>query len=87
MLTSAAPAIAVLWGALAVLLPVVVRGRSAAVDLLGAAGWAAGLATVTQALAAGWANPDTASQPHGVVVGALFAVVLAVGARASRGPS
>ena len=40
-------AIAVLWALAAALLPVLVRGRSAALDLVAAAGWAAALAAAT----------------------------------------
>jgi hypothetical protein len=81
---SAVPAIALLWAAMAALLPVVVRGRRAPVDLLAATAWAAGLATGTQALAAALTPGGDATQPRGLVVAALAAVVLAVGARASR---
>ncbi|HEX8645414.1 MAG TPA: hypothetical protein VF715_00845, partial [Thermoleophilaceae bacterium] len=74
-------AIAALWALAAALLPVLVRGRSAALDLVAAAGWAAALAASTQALS----EALMLGPPRGLVVGALAAGVVAVGARALRG--
>ncbi len=74
-------AIAALWAVAAALLPLLVRGRSAALDLVAAAGWAATLAAATQALSEGL----VLDAPRGLVVGALLAGVVAVGARAVRG--
>ena len=76
-------ALAALWAAAAAVLPYVVRGRSAAVDLLLAAAWAAALGWGTQAIAASLGWPG---QPRGLVAGAVAAGVAAVGARAWRAP-
>ena len=71
--------LAPLWAAAAVVLPWLVRGRSVALDVAGAAAWAAALASATAAVA-GWA---ALAEPHGLAAGAVLAGVLAViGARA-----
>ena len=75
-------AIAALWALAAALLPLLVRGRSAALDLVAAAGWAAALAAATQALIGKALMLDP---PRGLVAGALVAGAVAVGARAARG--
>jgi hypothetical protein len=80
LLSAGALALAVLWALAAVLLPLLVRGRSAALDLVGAAAWAATLAAVTQALAEGL----LLDPPRGLVPGAVLAGVIAVAARAAR---
>jgi eukaryotic-like serine/threonine-protein kinase len=69
--------VAGVWALAALLLPVFVRGRTFALDLVGAAIWGAGLAVGTQALA-----PDAGA----AVLGAVLAGVLAVLVRASRAP-
>jgi hypothetical protein len=63
------------WALAALTLPVFVRGRAFALDVVGATVWAAGLAAGTQAIA-----PDAGA----AVMGAVLAGVLAVLARASR---
>jgi len=80
LLSGGGVAFAALWGLAAALLPVLVRGRSAALDLVGVAGWAAGLAAATQALAQALALDP----PRGLVLGALAAAVIAVAVRATR---
>lgn len=70
-----------LWALAAVLLPLLVRGRSAAFDLVGVAAWAAALAAATQALA----EALVLDPPRGLVAGALAGAVFAVAARAVRG--
>jgi hypothetical protein len=80
LLSAGALAVAVLWALAAMLLPVLVRGRSAALDLVGAAAWAATLAAATQALAEGL----LLDPPRGLVAGAVLAGVVAVAARAAR---
>jgi hypothetical protein len=74
--TGSALAVAALWALAALALPVLVRGRVFAIDLVAATAWAAGLGSATQALAPGM---------RGLVVGAVAAGGLAVAARASRG--
>jgi hypothetical protein len=66
------------WAALAALLPLLLRGRWLAVDLVGAGVWAAGLMVAMTAvgdLAAGAAAVD---QARGAVAGALVGAVAAV---------
>ena len=82
LLTSGALALAALWAAAAVALPVLVRGRVLAADVVGATAWAAALGSATQAVA------DTLSwQPtmRGLVAGAVVAGGLAIAFAASRG--
>lgn len=80
--TSGTLALAGLWAAAAVVLPILVRGRTLAADVVAATAWAAGLGSATQAVAGAlsW-------QPamRGVVAGAVVAGGLAVAAAASRG--
>lgn len=73
--------LAALWAVAALLLPLLVRGRSAALDLVGVAAWAAALAAATQALSEALAF----APPRGLIAGALAGAVIAVGARAARG--
>jgi hypothetical protein len=73
-------AIAGVWAVAAALLPLVVRGRRLAFDLVGAAVWAALLASATPAAA----EALSAQAPRGVVVGAVVGAVLAIGAQAFR---
>ena len=75
-----------LWAAAAAILPWLVRGRSAALDLVAATLWAAGLAAgagaIGRALGAGEVpQPD----PRGAALAAAAAVLIAVAARAVRG--
>jgi eukaryotic-like serine/threonine-protein kinase len=81
LLTGGALALALLWAIAAVLLPLLVRGRSAPLDLVGATAWAATLAAATQALA----QALVLDPPRGLVAGTLAAAVAAVAARALRG--
>jgi hypothetical protein len=85
LLSGGALAIALLWAGGALLLPLLVRGRSAAVDAVGATVWAAGLAAATQAIARALAWPGGAPVARGVVAGAIAAGLVAVVACASRG--
>ena len=77
---------AAVWGTAGALLPLIVRGRSAALDVLAAAAWAAGLALaaarVDSGLAVGLAHP----MPRGAVLGAVLGALIAIAARALRGP-
>ena len=81
LVTSGVLGLAALWAAAAVLLPVVVRGRALAADVVGATAWAAGLGSATQAIAGA-----LAWQPamRGLVAGAVVAGGLALVAAASR---
>jgi hypothetical protein len=71
-------ALPLLWAVAAIALPLLVRGRAAALDLIGVAAWAGGLGAATQALARGLAL----DQPRGLVLGAVAGALLAVAARA-----
>jgi eukaryotic-like serine/threonine-protein kinase len=78
---------AALWAAAAAILPWVVRGRSATLDALGAILWAAALAACAPLLDRGLPHPGAAfPAPRGVVLGAALGALLAVAARALRGP-
>jgi tRNA A-37 threonylcarbamoyl transferase component Bud32 len=72
--------IAAVWAIAAALLPLLVRGRSAAWDLLAACAWAAGLALGTSAVA----EAAGAGEPRGLLGAAALGALLAVLARALR---
>ena len=74
--------LAALWGLAAMLLPLLVRGRSAALDLVGVAGWAAALAAA-DAGAVGGARARSAARARRRARSP--GAVIAVGARAVRG--
>ena len=82
LLSSPAIAPIVIWVALAVALPFVVRGRSLALDVLGAAAWAAALVTAHAGVADLVASSVELDQARGAVGGAIVAVILAVAAAA-----
>jgi hypothetical protein len=75
--TSPPIALAGVWAAAALLLPVLVRGRALAVDAVGAVAWAAGLAAGTQAA--------TGAPAGRLIAGAVAGGALALLIRASRG--
>ena len=76
---SGALLLAPLWAAAALVLPWLVSGRSLALDVVGAATWAAGLGAATAAVA----GSAGLAEPRGLAAGAVVAGVLAVvGARA-----
>jgi len=77
---------ALLWALGAAVLPWIVRGRSAALDVVAATTWSAALVAAAQRLdapinAAG-GHPD----PRGAILGGVLGGVIAVAARALRGP-
>jgi eukaryotic-like serine/threonine-protein kinase len=74
-----------LWAVAALAMPLLVRGRSAARDLLGAVVWSAAVAAFAPQLDAGL---RAAAHPsgRGAVLGAVVGGLAAVGARALRGP-
>jgi len=82
LLTSPATAPVVFWVALAVVLPFVVRGRSLALDVLGASAWAAALVAAHAAVSDLVASSVELDQARGAVGGAILAVVVAVAAAA-----
>ncbi len=74
-------ALAALWGAAAAVLPLLVRGRTLAVDVVAVTVWAAGLAAATGAIA----EALSYTEPDGTVPGAVLAGVVALAAAAFRG--
>jgi hypothetical protein len=77
---------ALLWAAGAVVLPWIVRGGSAALDVIAATTWAAGLAAAAPMLDSGLSGHASHPSPHGLVLGAVLGGAIAVAARALRGP-
>jgi hypothetical protein len=63
----------------------VVRGRNATLDLIAATAWAAGMGAAAGAVGRALAPAVPHPEPRGLVLGAVAAGVLAVGARALRG--
>jgi hypothetical protein len=76
---------AALWALAAAVLPWVVRGRSAALDIVAATVWAAALASA-EGLLDGGSLHAAHTAPHGAILGAVLCGALAVCARALRGP-
>jgi hypothetical protein len=77
---------ALVWAAAALLLPWIVRGRSAGLDVLLAIAWTVallgGAPLIERAVLADAAH----ASPRGVLLGAMLGCVLAICARALRGP-
>jgi eukaryotic-like serine/threonine-protein kinase len=86
LVRSGALACAGLWAAGAAVLPWLVRGRSAALDLVAATLWAAGLAAGAGAIGHTLGGAVPQPDARGAVLGAAAGVLLAVGARAVRRP-
>jgi hypothetical protein len=77
----------VLWALAAVTLPWLVRGHAVVFDALGATVWASAVVAATEALHRHLALPQAALPfTRETVLGAALGVVLAVLARALRGP-
>ena len=68
------------WAAFAVLLPLLVRGRWLAVDLLGAGLWAVALVVTLTALGDTLAATTALGQPRGAAAGAIAAGLIVVAA-------
>jgi len=81
-MSSGALLLAVLWGAAALVLPWLVRGRSIGVDVVTATAWAAGTAAATAALA----ERFELASPHGLVAGAVAAGAAALALRRAEPP-
>ena len=77
---------AMLWALGSAVLPWIVRGHSAALDLVAAAAWSAALVVAAPALDAGLAAHAGDPAPRGAVLGAIVGGLVAVAARALRGP-
>ena len=74
------------WAGAAMLLPLIVRGRSAAADVVAATVWSAALAVTVPMLVAAAQGASVQPSPRGIVAGAVLGGVVAVVARALRGP-
>jgi eukaryotic-like serine/threonine-protein kinase len=77
---------AFVWGVAAIILPWLVRGRSALLDGVAALAWTAALLAATPLLDRTLLGYAAQPSPRGALVGALLGCALAVGARALRGP-
>jgi eukaryotic-like serine/threonine-protein kinase len=77
---------AALWAAAALLLPWLVRGRSAALDVVAATIWTAALIAAEPLLDHGLPLAPGQSAPRGALLAGILAGALAVAARALRGP-
>ena len=77
---------AILWGAGAAVLPWIVRGGGAIRDTLAAVAWSAVLLAATPYFDAGLSSAATLPHPRGPVLGAILGAVIAIAARALRGP-
>jgi eukaryotic-like serine/threonine-protein kinase len=80
LLSGGTVALCGLWAIAAAVLPLIVRSRAAAFDMVAATAWAVGLGVATGALAEAAGVPD----PRGLVAGALLAGAVAVVARVVR---
>jgi eukaryotic-like serine/threonine-protein kinase len=69
-----------------VLLPWLVRGRRAALDVLAVTVWSAALVSAAAVLDSGLSAHAVHPAPRGAVLGAVLGGVFAVGVRALRGP-
>jgi hypothetical protein len=87
LLTGPALAPAAVWAVFAVLLPLAVRGRWLAVDLLGAGLWAAGLILAHAALGDMVAATTTLADARGVVAGSVGAAVVALAVSQMAAPA
>jgi eukaryotic-like serine/threonine-protein kinase len=86
LVSSPALAPIAVFACLAAVLPLVVRGRWVALDLLAAALWAAALAAALMALVDALAATTALSQPRGAAAGAVLGALLAVAAATVREP-
>jgi hypothetical protein len=77
---------AALWASGAIVLPWIVRGRSAVIDLVAATTWSAALAAAAPMLDSGLSAHAAHPSPRGAVLGAILGGAIAVAARALRGP-
>lgn len=77
---------ATLWALGATFLPLLVRGRGAALDVVAAALWTGAIAAAAPILDGGFAAGAAHVAPRGLILGAVLGGAVAVGARALRGP-
>ncbi len=86
LLTVGVLAGAIVWGLGAALLPFFVRGRSAVMDVLGAAIWSVALLLAAPRVDSGLAGAIAHPSPRGAVLGAVLGAMIAIASRALRGP-
>jgi hypothetical protein len=77
---------AALWACGAVLLPLIVRGRNAALDAVATIVWSAALVAAEPLLDSGLATHSSQPSPRGAILGAALGGAVALAARALRGP-
>jgi hypothetical protein len=77
---------AALWAVAAAVLPWIVRGASAALDIVAATVWSAALLSAVPVVRAAASGHAVHATPRGAVLGAVLGGVIAVAARALRGP-
>ncbi|HEY8304722.1 MAG TPA: serine/threonine-protein kinase [Solirubrobacteraceae bacterium] len=77
---------AVAWALAAAILPWIVRGRGAALDVAAAVGWTVALLAATPLLERALLSHASQPSPRGALIGAVSGCALAIGARALRGP-
>ena len=77
---------ALLWALGAAALPLIVRGRSAALDIVAVTVWSAALVAFAPVVDAGLSAHAAHPSPRGAVLGAILGALVAVAARALRGP-
>jgi eukaryotic-like serine/threonine-protein kinase len=77
---------ALLWALAALALPLLVRGRSVVRDALAVSAWSLMLVLATPVLDAGLQPHAVHQLPRGAVFGAILGALLALAARAVRGP-
>jgi serine/threonine protein kinase len=78
---------AAVWALAATVLPWIVRGRSATLDVLGALGWTIALLAATPLLERALLSNAGQTSPRGALLGGALGGVLAVSSRALRGPA
>lgn len=76
---------AAVWALAATLLPWIVRGRSAALDVAAAVGWTVALLAAAPLIERSALSLGSQPSPRGALLGAALGCALAVGARALRG--
>jgi eukaryotic-like serine/threonine-protein kinase len=74
------------WALASAILPWIVRGRSAALDVCAAVAWTVALLTAVPLLDRALLAHASQPSPRGALLGAVLGCALAVGARALRGP-
>jgi hypothetical protein len=77
---------AALWAGGAVVLPWILRGHRAALDVIAATTWSAGLAAAAPLLDSGLSAHALHPGPRGLVLGAILGGAISLAARSLRGP-